>query len=248
MRHIFIPFLLILLMAGAALGQTADPKLPLLKEFGQDAWHMWTSPVKRQSYSSHTLKKYVIPFGIVSAALIATDTRTGDWLPNTENQRKWSGRVSQLGASYSLSGFSAGMFLFGELTGNKHLRESGWLALHAIGQTQVNVFAIKQVTNRERPMNRQGKAGFWHGGDSFPSGHAATSFAVASVFSYEYREHLAVPIVAYSLASAVSASRLSAQRHWISDITVGASMGFLIGRYIYKRHHNPDLPGSKVTR
>jgi membrane-associated phospholipid phosphatase len=97
-------------------------------------------------------------------------------------------------------------------------------------------------------MNRQGKAGFWHGGDSFPSGHAATSFAVASVFSYEYREHLAVPIVAYSLASAVSASRLSAQRHWISDITVGASMGFLIGRYIYKRHHNPDLPGSKVTR
>src|SRR5262249_23093498 len=159
------------------------------------SWHIWSSPVKSHSYSSHTLKKYVIPFALVSGALIATDTKTGEWLPNTDNQKKWSGRVSQLGASYSLAGMSGATFLVGKLTGNKHAQETGWLALHAIGQTQIAVYGLKQLTNRERPLTHQGNGGFWDGGDSFPSGHSATSFAVASVFAYEYRQHLAVPIV-----------------------------------------------------
>jgi membrane-associated phospholipid phosphatase len=46
----------------------------------------------------------------------------------------------------------------------------------------------------------------------------------------------------------VSVSRLGARRHWISDIFVGGSTGFLIGRYIYKRYHDPSLPGSPVQR
>jgi membrane-associated phospholipid phosphatase len=69
---------------------------------------------------------------------------------------------------------------------------------------------------------------------------------VATVFAYEYKNHRAAPIIAYSLASAVAVSRISAQRHWLSDIFVGGSTGFLIGRYVYKHHHDPDLPGSSV--
>lgn len=205
-------------------------------------------PISKGSYSSHTVKKYVIPFTILSSALIATDTKTGDLLPNSLDQTRWSGRVSQIGAFYSLAGLSAGTFLLGKATGNKHAEESGWLALHAIAHTQIVVFALKQMPNRERPLTHQGRGGFWSGGDSFPSGHAATSFAVATVFAYEYRNHIAVPITAYTLASAVAASRLSAQRHWISDIVVGGATGFLIGRFVYKRHHDPSLPGSPVNR
>jgi membrane-associated phospholipid phosphatase len=204
--------------------------------------------LRKGSYSSHTVKKYIIPFAILSGALIATDTKTADLLPNTLDQTRWSGRVSQAGASYSLAGLSAGTFLLGKAAGNRHAQESGWLALHAIAHTQIVVFALKQMTNRERPLTHEGGGGFWAGGDSFPSGHAATSFAVATVFAYEYRNHIAVPITAYTLASAVAASRLSAQRHWISDIVVGGTTGFLIGRFVYKRHHDPALPGSPVNR
>jgi membrane-associated phospholipid phosphatase len=92
------------------------------------------------------------------------------------------------------------------------------------------------------------RGGFWKGGDSFPSGHATTSFAVATVFAYEYRDHIAVPITAYSLATLVAASRMSAQRHWVSDVFVGSSLGFLLGRFVYKQHHDPNLPGSPVQR
>ncbi len=219
----------------------------LPKRFVTDEWQMWTSPF-RAGQRAHTVKKYVIPFAIGSAVLIATDRKTGDLLPNTPDQEKWSGRVSQFGASYSLAGISGATYLVGRFTGNGRAREAGLLGLEALGHTQIAVVALKEVTNRERPLDNDGHGGFWEGGNSFPSGHAASSFAVATVFAYEYRDHIAVPIGAYSLAGLVSASRLGARRHWVSDIAVGASVGFLIGRFTYKRNHNPALPGSPVTR
>ena len=208
---------------------------------------MWSSPFRKSSYSTHTVKKYVIPFAMISTALIATDSWTAELLPNTEDQRVWSGRVSEIGATYTLAAASGAMYAFGQIAGNKHVRETGWLSLEAIAHTQLVTFGIKQMTNRRRPVVEESRAGFWNGGDSFPSGHSATSFAVATVFAYEYRDHIAVPIAAYTIATLISASRLGARRHWVSDIFVGASTGFLIGRYIYKHHHNPDLPGSPVN-
>ena len=209
---------------------------------------MWTSPFHRSTYGSKTVRKYGIPFLLISAAALATDPWTADLLPNTTEQTKWSGRVSQLGAAYTLAGISGATYLLGRVKGNEHFKETGFLGLQAIAHTQIFVFALKQATNRERPATHEKQPTFWRGGNSFPSGHAATSFAVATVFAYEYRHHIAVPITAYSLATAVAVSRLSAQRHWVSDIFVGSSMGFLIGRYVYKNHHNPDLPGSPVSR
>jgi membrane-associated phospholipid phosphatase len=242
------------LSVGIGFGQTpstppaAAAELPMARQFLRDEWRIWSSPLKRKSYASHTVAKYVIPFTLISAALIATDNRTSDVLPNTKDQAHWSAHVSQLGAAYSLGGVSGGAFLLGKVTGNRRAEESGWLAMHAIAHTQLVVFAAKQITNRRRPPNRGTRSGFWDGGDSFPSGHSASSFAVATVFAYEYRDHIAVPIVAYTLASAVAASRMSAQRHWVSDIFVGSSTGFLLGRFVYRQHHDNGLPGSPVNR
>jgi len=156
--------------------------LPLGTAFLKDEWTLWTSPFRGSSYKSHTVKKYGIPFGLLSAALIATDTKTADLLPNSSVQTTWSGRVSQMGAAYTLAGVSAGTFLIGKATGNKHAQETGWLALHAIAHTQIVVFVLKQITNRERPLTHEGGGGFWAGGDSFPSGHSATSFCCGDYF------------------------------------------------------------------
>ena len=236
----------------ATSGQAAPPpsnakSQSFLRSFSQDEWRIWSSPFRQSTYGSHTVKKYGIPFLLISVAAIATDHQTADLLPNTEDQTKWSRRVSQLGAAYTLAGITGGSYLLGRMKGNDHLRETGWLGLQALAHTQIVVFAIKQATNRERPPSHDNHGSFWKGGDSFPSGHSAASFAVATVFAYGYKDHIAVPITAYTLASAVAASRLSAQRHWVSDIFVGGSMGFLLGRYVYKTHHDPNLPGSPVS-
>jgi membrane-associated phospholipid phosphatase len=219
-----------------------------LRSFSQDEWRMWSSPFRGSTYGSHTVRKYGIPFLLLSGAAIATDPWTADLLPNTTEQTKWSRRVSQVGAAYTLAGICGGSYLLGHVGGNEHMKETGWLGLQAIAHTQIFVFALKQATNRVRPATHDKHPTFWRGGDSFPSGHSATSFAVATVFAYEYRHHIAVPITAYSLATLVAFSRFSGQKHWVSDVFVGGSMGFLIGRFVYKNHHNPDLPGSPVSR
>lgn len=255
-----IAVLLTLALAAAAQEQTpqqstAAPPPPdnslgaLPKRLFKDERRIWTSPWKSKSYDSRSFKKYIVPFALISTVLIATDRKTADHLPNTNDQTLWSGRVSQMGAAYTLGGFSGATYLFGRITGNDHAQETGLLALEALAHTQVAVFAIKQATNRQRPIYSTGgtRAGFWRGGDSFPSGHSASAFAVATVFAREYRDHLAVPIVAYSLAGAISVSRIGARRHWMSDIFAGGSLGFLLGRFTYRANHDRRLPGSKVS-
>jgi len=225
--------------------QSADFK-SLPRRFLADEREIWTSPFRAKNYDSRTVRKYIVPFILVSAALIATDRITGDLLPNTHDQAVWSGRVSQFGSAAALAGAGGVTYLIGRLGGNDHLRETGLLGLEAMGHTQIVVFGLKQITNRERPLDHDGHGSFWEGGNSFPSGHASSSFALATVFAYEYSDHIAVPITAYSLAGLISASRLSARRHWVSDIVVGGSLGFLLGRFTYRRNHNPQLPGTKV--
>jgi hypothetical protein len=219
-----------------------------LRTFAHDEYRLWTSPFRFSNYDSHTMRKYGLPFLLISGALIATDHKTADALPNTEDQTTWSGRVSQLGSVYALGGFAGGTYLIGKFAHNNHAKEAGFLSLEALGHAQLLALGIKAITQRERPPENPSGTGFFKGGDSFPSGHATSSFALATVFAYEYREHIAVPITAYSLASLISVSRVSARRHWASDIFVGGSLGFLIGRYTYKHHHDPSLPGSPGYR
>jgi hypothetical protein len=230
------------------LPRSSDPgKQPFFSTFARDEWRMWSSPFRPGSYDSHTFKKYVVPFAAITATMLATDRRATDAMPNSPGQTRWSSRISQVGAPYSLAGMSGATYLIGKATRDKHAREAGWLGMLAIGHSQILVQVMKAIASRERPDKVDGRGGFFGGGDSFPSGHSASSFALATVFAYEYREHIAVPVTAYGLATAVSLSRMAGRRHWASDIFVGGSMGFLVGRYVYKNHHDPDLPGSPVS-
>ena len=233
---------------------SSDPiEKHFFKTFLKDELQIWTSPFKRSNYSSHAFPKYVVPFMLATGTLIATDHLSSNVLPNTVAQSRWSLRVSQVGAPYSLAGMAGTMYLAGFATGNKKAREVGFLGAEAILHSQIVTLVLKSATQRERPLdfqaNRGGGTGFGGGGDSFPSGHASGSFALATVFAYEYgHDHRWVPFASYGLASAVAASRLSGQKHWMSDIFVGSTIGFLVGRYVYKTHHDPLTDGRTPTR
>jgi membrane-associated phospholipid phosphatase len=95
---------------------------------------------------------------------------------------------------------------------------------------------LKILFNRERPNKVGGTSGFWDGGRSFPSGHAATSFAFATVVAGRYKDKKLAVIGAYGLATAVSMSRIGGLNHHPSDVLIGAAIGHLIGRLILHRH------------
>src|ERR1700730_11558578 len=137
-----IPVIVFTQMTSTASGQqsTSDPPAlgirGLPKRFLTDEVRIWTSPFRRDSYNWHTTKKYVIPFAIIAGALIASDRKTAVVLPNTSDQAAWSGRVSQLGAGYTLAGITGATYLIGKLGGDRHAQEAGLLGLEALGHTQ----------------------------------------------------------------------------------------------------------------
>ena len=86
---------------------------------------------------------------------------------------------------------------------------------------------------------------------SFPSGHTTAAFAAATVYAMEYKNHGLIPILSYSAATLIGLSRLTENKHWSSDIFVGAVLGYLSGRQVVNNYHRfskikqPGKPGPK---
>jgi len=68
------------------------------------------------------------------------------------------------------------------------------------------------------------------GNGSFPSGHTIAAFSVATVYSQRYANHKWVKWVAYGLAAVDGFSRVSLQSHYASEVFLGATLGYIMGR------------------
>lgn len=148
--------------------------MPSLRDVVRDQLHIWTSPAR----ISRHYWKWLVPVAVATGVAIGTDNRLADRLPSPEDPARVIGKqVSYGGALYTLGAFSGGTCVIGRLAGNDRLRETGRHGLEALGHTQAVVQVLKLATSRQRPDEEPaGRRGFWQGGSSFPSGHAASSF------------------------------------------------------------------------
>lgn len=91
------------------------------------------------------------------------------------------------------------------------------------------VTGLKAATHQLRP---DGSAR-----NSFPSGHTAQAFAAATFLSEEYKDRFKwMPYAAYGVASSVGLMRMANNRHYISDVLVGAGLGILSMKAAYWTH------------
>jgi membrane-associated phospholipid phosphatase len=221
----------------ACYSTETEPLKPLGKKIFKnillDQRAIWTSPfhIKRSD------AKWWVVIGAATGALIATDHWTSQQLPNTNDQVRFSGQVSNAGI-YALAPLTGGLYLVGVFSDNAKARETGLLGAESLVDGIVLFEGLKLATGRERPTGSDGHGHFFRGGDSFPSGHAMESFALASVIAHEYGNKKIVPVLAYGLAALVSVSRLSGRQHFASDVVAGGAMGWFIGAYVFHTHQN----------
>jgi membrane-associated phospholipid phosphatase len=137
------------------------------------------------------------------------------------------------GREVTLVGIIASTYIFGRLVGDAKLVETGKALIEAEILRAVMTKIIKVSTDRERPNGGEDRFS-----SSFPSGHASGSFALASVFDVMYGHKIGIPL--YTLAGFVGFSRLSDNKHFLSDVLFGAVLGTVVGRTVANIHKKED--------
>ena len=88
------------------------------------------------------------------------------------------------------------------------------------------VQGLKNTTNVMRPDGSDNH--------SFPSGHTATAFMTATMLNKEYGYKSPwIGVGAYSVATATGLMRMANNKHWLSDVLVGAGIGIMATEFGY---------------
>jgi len=178
--------------------------------------------------------KWELPILATTGILIAEVDRPAGNRIQSKSLQQTANLWSNVGLGLEL-GSSALAYGVGCGTHHPHLRDAGFTALAGMGAAGTVDLVLKLAFDRQFPFSRNSTGKFWGGGRSFPSGHAATSFAFATVVAHRYSRKKWVKWGAYALAAGVSLSRYPAKRHFPSDILMGATIGYVTGIYLARQ-------------
>ncbi|TKB73917.1 MAG: phosphatase PAP2 family protein [Nitrospira sp.] len=153
------------------------------------------------------------------------DRLTNPWLAQLSNIG------DRLGKGESLVVLSLALLAVGYGLKHPQWKDAGWQSLIAHGLAALSANILKHAIGRPRPK-------FMHAGnielspvsgsgwDSFPSGHAAAAFAVATVLAAKF-PRVRWPLLA--VAVAIAASRIIRGSHYLTDVAGGAALGCIMG-------------------
>jgi len=113
-------------------------------------------------------------------------------------------------------------YAWGRIFDQPKVSHMGMDLLRAQALAEIMVEPLKFATQRERPDGSNHL--------SFPSGHAAVTFATATALERHLGWKKAA--LAYAVASYVAASRLHDNVHYLSDVVFGAAVGTIAGRTV----------------
>jgi membrane-associated phospholipid phosphatase len=149
----------------------------------------------------------------------------------------WGRKLETAGGPMWGSLFTAGMFAAGRLSDRPRFRAMTYDMVGAVVVTFSYAQVIKVAVGRERPNGENNQ--------SFPSGHASNAFTLAAVAERHYGWKVGVP--AYLLAGVVGASRIQQDKHYVSDVVAGATLGYIVGRTVVRVNSRPLGKGPRAA-
>lgn len=174
------------------------------------------------------VKKWMLPASLISTGLVVhfADGKIGKHYLQEQVQRccATDTKVDNY-IQYSPIALMYGADLLGVKTQNDAFDQTKYLLMAELLNTII-VRSLKPLLKVERPGG-----GNFH---SFPSGHTSNTFASATVLFQEFKD--TAPILAYSgyfVGGAVGTLRVTNNRHWVSDVLVGAGIGTFSALVIY---------------
>jgi membrane-associated phospholipid phosphatase len=203
----------------------------------KDQEAIWTSPAHMRE---HTMA-FVVPLGLATALAVTIDHQA---MSSSKLQNTSLNNHAATASNGLLGAFVAGpvvLYGLGHMRHSEHAAETGMLAGEAMVDSLVVDEAMKAVAMRERPAVDGAKGKFFQTSvgldSSFPSTHSFIAWSSAAVLASEYDSRLA-KFTIYGLATGVSATRVLGREHFPSDVVVASGLGWLVGRYVYHKHHH----------
>ncbi len=178
--------------------------------------------------------------GIGGAAALAThpvDDKVQQQIVGNETADKFFSLGQWVGNTYVMVGSSVGVWAVGRYIigpSEKEPKTNKWSELgfdmtRGLILSQALVQGTKQAVRRDRPTGEC---------CSFPSGHAATAFAAASVLERHLGYRASWPFIAGAFY--VATSRLVDNQHFLSDVMFGAAVGTASGWTVVGRRHGSN--------
>jgi membrane-associated phospholipid phosphatase len=210
-------------------------------DFLHDQKDLWTFPIRL--VRGHDLLPTAIVVG-GTIGLIYADPHIAPYFRN--HQKNWddvNDVFDPVITTTEVIALPAALLTAGYIRHDDREVNTALLATEAYGDSVVINLAMKAVTRRERPSdvppNGNFEDTFFNGGksplkgSSFPSGHATAVWSVATVVAerYRHRHKPWIPVLSYTLATAISFSRITESAHFPSDVWLGASLGYTIAKY-----------------
>jgi len=241
-------------LTASALDKTELNK-DYLKGYYTDTVHILTSPARWEKADWFTAAAVV---GTV-AGVYAYDQDLQEWMQRKRNNT--TNRLSDVfrpfgNAFYTIP--ALGVFYgYGHAAEDQKARRTALFGVESVVISNLFTQALKSSTHRHRPSdgNRYDQwdgPGFSGSDISFPSNHAASAFALATVIADEYRENVFVAPAAYGVATMASLAKVNDNDHWCSDIFFGAAIGYLTAKTTMALHKSKSkieiIPGTDGKR
>jgi len=260
--------ILSLLTAGGAaplagVETMSEQKADFAGDFFRDEAHIWTTPARMNA------GQWLLAAGFAATVfwVITRDEVFYRDIKDAQERNPWisdiSPHITKTGAFVIPYGTAGLFWLAGKLFHDPKARDTGVLGLQALLHAGLVTQVIKHLSGRNRPEyaggvdNWYGPSGFFkrytndlRKYDAFPSGHTATIWSIATVIATQYKSHFWVPLSCYTLATMSGLSRVTEDKHWLSDVIIGAAIGFSVGKYLVhknQRRHAAKLQAAPLA-
>ena len=179
---------------------------------------------------------------------------------STVQENRMFGRIATVVREVATPGstiIGVSLYAIGRLSGNERMADLGLHGTEALAIGAGLGWLGKGLFGRERPFvelqpnDYKFGRGFGNKTEymSFPSGHTIAAFAAAAAVSSETSRwwpntRWIIGPAVYGGAALAGVSRMYNNRHWASDVMMGAAIGTLAGLKVVRYHHshpNNDL-------
>lgn len=204
----------------------------------------------------------LVGFGLAAAAISPADEHLASSIRGSSVQRP---PLDNAATVFNFAGDpgtvigSAALWLYGAATHRRHAMDAGLHVGESVVVASVITDVLKISFGRARPFvsadTNSHDLQFGRGTDggqyqSLPSGHATAAFAFASAIASEAAAWKPawrwVAPAAYGTATLVALARMYDDKHWASDVVLGAGIGIVAAKATVRFNH--ARPGNRVDR